>query len=155
MKRLLMIALVLSAAGLLNCTMPVAHADVVANLTVPVTGGASAGCGEAVILDGNMHLLVSVTTDENGGVHLHIHVNTLGVSATGLSSGTVYRSVTVQNTIVNLAGPPPAEASDVFLLRLLGPGRGGNLIATGTSHVTVNANGDVTANFSNFNVSCQ
>ena len=115
---------------------------------------ANGGAGEDVFVSGDIHIVVHVTLDGSGGAHfVEVH-NPQGVSGTGLTTGAMYRGV----------GGSPLDASNVRVgeehtsvrnIMLIGQGPGNNLILHGTFHVTVLADGTVTAFHDNLSLTCK
>jgi hypothetical protein len=153
MKRLMLRAVFSCAMAVI--ALPVTKAEVVTNVSVSVNGTAIAGCSETVSLTGDLHVVVRQTADDSGGVHIGVHANAQDVSAVGLTSGLEYRAAAVQNTAANISGPPPAEISDLLLVRLTAPGRGNNLSITLHTHTTVSATGDVSVSFTVSDAVCR
>lgn len=149
MKRALLLC-VLSLALM----APLAHSEVIAHVTIPVTGAIVYGCVEPILLSGQLNVLVRTTTDAAGGIHFGIHQNAQGVSGIGLYFATPYRSTLAQNTVVIVPGPPPVEMTDVLHLNLIGRGQGSDLHLRSRTHVTINANGEVTADLLDFQLTC-
>jgi hypothetical protein len=63
-----------------------AHAAMVINVSVPTERQvfvpcANGGVGEVIVISGELHALISVTLDANGGVHEHILFNRRGWTA--------------------------------------------------------------------------
>jgi hypothetical protein len=134
-----------SAAVVFNTRFPI-------NLSVAVPC-ANEGAGEVVELSGDLHDLFSYTIDSNGGVHLDVHDNPQGVSGTGLTTGDRYRATGV--TRFNLNSTDTMEVTLVNNFRVIGQGPGNNLLVHDNLHVTVNANGELTASHDNFRVECK
>jgi len=81
-------------------------------------------------------------TDASGGLHAQIHFNVHG-TAVGESSGETYQLHVTLIDQENFGGPPPYEIHEV--LRLTFVGQHTVLQEFSDMHMTVNANGDVTA----------
>jgi hypothetical protein len=114
---------------------------------------ANAGAGELVTLSGTLHVLQHTTIDEAGGVHVTLHVQPAGVSGTGQTTGDRYRGTGVTQQQFNTVGASTQTLLNNF--RIIGEGPRNNLLVHHTFHVTVNANGEVTATVDNFNLECQ
>ena len=113
---------------------------------------ANGGAGEEVALSGPIHDLFHLTFDGAGGVTLKVLDNRQNVSGTGLTTGTSYRgtggtqagdNVKVGETLTN-----------VNTFQVIGQGPGNNFLVHDNFHVTVNADGTVTADHDNFSVDC-
>jgi hypothetical protein len=133
------------AAGVFNAKFPI-HLSA----SVPCANG---GAGEVVELTGDLHDMFSYTIDSNGGVHVDVHDNPQGISGTGLTSGDRYHATGV--TRFNLNSTEAMEVTVVNNFRIIGPGPRNNLLVHDNFHITVNANGDVTASHDNFRVECK
>jgi hypothetical protein len=118
--------------------------------TIPLDAIRSGDCtGEDVELSGTIHLVSQLQSD--GSVVGHI--NYQGVSAVGLTSGTKYRASTVDN--FRLAAPFPSDITSVRTLRLISQGAEDNLLVSFLFHITVNANGETTAQVEDVNIKCE
>lgn len=127
-------------------------AAVVQNTTVPLNAIRSQDCtGGLVQLEGTIHLVALLEGEGTVAGHL----NYQRVTATELTSGTVYRASSVDNFRVDLGGSFPADVTSVRNIHLAGPGGGGNLTVQIVVHLTVTANGDVTAVVESFSSSCR
>jgi hypothetical protein len=117
--------------------------------TIPLDAIRSGDCtGEDVELSGTIHLVSQLQSDgsEVG------HINFQGVSGVGLTSGTTYRSSSVDN--FRLAAPYPSDITSVRSLRLISPGPEDDLLVRFLFHITVNANGEITAEVEDVNFEC-
>jgi hypothetical protein len=113
------------------------------------------GAGEFVQLDGELHILVHTTIDDNGGIHLKSHFQPQGFGGVGLTTGDRYRGVGVtQDALTVHPGGFPATSTFVNNFRMIGQGPGNNFQVHQNVHMTVNANGDVTANVNNSSTTC-
>ena len=133
------------AAVVFNTRFPI-------NLSVSVPC-ANGGAGEVVELTGDLHDLFTVTVDSNGGTHVDVHDNPQGVSGTGLTTGDRYQATGVTRFGLNSTGP--MEVTLINNFRVLGQGPRNNLLVHDNFHITVDANGDVTASHDNFRVECK
>src|SRR5919112_5060673 len=117
--------------------------------TIPLEGIRSGDCtGEDVELSGTIHLVSQLQPDgsEVG------HVNYQGVSGVGLTSGTTYRASSVDS--FRLAAPFPSDITSVRSLRLISPGPDDDLLVKFLFHITVNANGEITAEVEDVDSEC-
>jgi hypothetical protein len=113
---------------------------------------ADGGAGELVVLEGDLHLLLSITADGN---HLSIktHAQPQGITGTGLSTGDKYQGTGVtQDHFTTGLGETFTFVNN---FRIIGEGPGNNFLVHETFHVTINANGEVTATVDNFSVECK
>jgi len=115
------------------------------------------GAGETVSLSGELHTLFFFTHDGTGSLHVVVENNPQGVSGTGLTSGDKYQGtgVTRSDFYVGLPSFTPFIETFVNNFRIIGEGTGNNLLIHETLHITVNANGEVTALFDNFSAECR
>lgn len=107
---------------------------------------ANEGQGEMVALSGSVELVSHSSQDENGGVHLSMHVRPASMTGVGATSGLMYRGT--GGGLVsefNAADGLPAVYTMINNFRIIGQGPGNNLLMHMTIHVTVNANGEQTA----------
>ncbi len=114
---------------------------------------AAGGAGEVVELGGNLHVLFSTTVDDQGGFHAVSHFQPQGVTGTGLTTGDKYQGTGVTRDQFN--GMVGFEFTFVNNFRIIGQGTGNNFLVHNTFHITVNANGDLTAFVDNFSVECK
>jgi len=119
-------------------------------VTVPCAAG---GAGEIVDLTGEVHAVFSVTVDANGGVHIATHFNNAGVNGIGLTTGNKYQA-SGGDYFVSNSGGTANELTFVNNFLLVAPGSGNNLRVHELAHVTVNANGEITAETDNITVDC-
>jgi hypothetical protein len=113
---------------------------------------AADGAGETVDLSGTLHVVLHMTTDGHGGVHIREHFNPQGVSGYGQTTGGKYQATGV--TVEQLNATIGVQSTFINNFRVIGPGRGNDFIVHENFHVTVNANGTVTANVGNTTTSC-
>jgi hypothetical protein len=133
-------------------------AAVTSNTTVPFSDlvfvpCANGGAGEFVQITGDVHELLITTTNNGGGVHVKFHYQPQGLTGVGLVTGDTYRATGVTQGETNVAAG--TETTFINNFRLIGPGPGNNLLIHETVHLTVNANGDVTATHDNLSVECK
>ena len=136
------------------------YAAVVINTSFPVNipvliPCAAGGAGEVVTLTGNLHVLMSVTVNANN-VSFDSHFQAQGISGTGSVTGDKYQAtgITRFNFNADIIGFP-FNTTLVNNFRIIGQGTGNNFVVHQTFHITVNANGTVTAFVDNFSVDCK
>jgi hypothetical protein len=114
---------------------------------------AADGAGELVLIEGILHIVDHVTVSNSGNITLKIHFQPQGATGTGLTTGDTYQSNGVTQETLNINGLP---ITDTFVnnFRLIGPGPGNNLQVHQTIHITINANGDLTADVNNTSITC-
>lgn len=127
------------------------------NLKMPINIGvfipcAAGGAGEVVVLSGNLHVLLQTTINDNS-FHAKAHVQPQGISGTGSVTGDTYHGTGVTQSQFN--GTVGEEFTFINNFRIIGQGRGNNLLIHETFHVTVNANGEITAEVDNFRSECK
>ena len=116
---------------------------------------ANGGVGEYVQLAGTTHILLHVTTDDQGGRHATFHEQQGGVTGVGLTTGDVYRSTGALNSAeTRLVDYLPWTDTYVARRRLIGPGRDNNLLWDVLIHMTLTANGDLTVDIDFGDVQC-
>jgi len=96
-------------------------------------------------------MVTSFTTTASGGTHAQIHTNYQDVS--GTSGTNTYRAVSSNHHTFNSNGAQ-SEFTTIEDVRLISIGPLDNLTIRVTMHTTVNANGQATASFTNFEVVC-
>lgn len=118
---------------------------------------AQATCtGEPIRVGGEVHLVAHVTVDEHGGGVVVLHSNLQGASGTGLLSGTAYEVVTVGNRHGEAVyGSLPQTFTTQVRSLVVAPGGQNNFAMTNAFHVTINANGELTALVSDFSSECR
>ena len=104
--------------------------------------------GEQVELSGVIHLVSQTMPD--GSVLGHF--NYQHVTGIGLSSGIQYRAAAVDQ--VRLEAPFPSSIQSVRHFRLLAQGTEANVLVDAIFHITVNANGEVTAEIDELTTRC-
>jgi hypothetical protein len=136
-----------------------------AALAVPASAGAAAQnivipfegvfdvCGDQVQVSGNVLGTIVVNENPSGGLTIVEKFNPQGVTGTSLSTGATYHGVGLTtDTIVTT----PGATSFTFVNRffLIGEGGAPNALFSETLHLTVNADGTVTANVENVSDVC-
>jgi hypothetical protein len=128
---------------------------VTSNASFPFTETAVTCDNVYVTLTGKMHLLAHVTTDAQGGRHATLQINTEAVKGTD-AAGNSYVSSSTNSDTINEAGSDGAQSEHTVTTKFLLNGKGNlpDLFAKVTMHVTINANGEVTAEVTNVVVNC-
>jgi hypothetical protein len=112
--------------------------------------------GEDVELSGDVHTLIRTTVDSRGGIHVGASFSASDVNGVGLSSGNTYQFHGNQNFEFNTQPPYPYEATLLLTnFGLTSRGSDDNLAVTLYAHFTINANGEVTADFFRPVVKCK
>jgi hypothetical protein len=158
MKKLFAIVGLVTAFSL--SAVAASQAAVTTNVKVPFAQiefvpCANGGAGELVLVEGTLHILTTFTINDNH-VSGKIHFQPQGATGTGLVTGDTYRAtgVTQEEFSDNLTN---GQFEDTFInnFRIIGPGPDNNLLVHQTVHITINANGDVTAVVDNTSVECR
>ena len=141
----LMLATVTQAAVVTNTSVPI-------NITlfVPCANG---GAGEIIEVSGPLHVLESVTFDGHGGFHVHVLFNPQDVTGTGLTTGDKYQGT--GETQFDFNGTVGFTNTYVNNFNMIGQGPGNNFKVHENAHITVNADGTITAFVDNFSFTCQ
>jgi hypothetical protein len=117
---------------------------------------ANDGAGETVDLIGALRISTHTTTDANGGVHVVAHVWPHQVAGMGRSSGARYRGTGGTFQAEHYAEDGfPVTYSLVNNFRIIGQGKGNNLLIHSVVHLTINANGDVTSSVDVSSADCR
>ena len=106
--------------------------------------------GDTVTLTGDLHVQIQFNFNSGGGGNFHMITNPQGLSGTGSVTGAKYQGtgMTQQDETFTAA----VETKFVNRFDIIGQGPGNNFEVHETAHVTINANGTVTASFDNFSV---
>ena len=112
------------------------------------------GCGEAIQLSGTLLAEFSFTEASSGNVEVGFHFNPQGITGVGLTSGATYHATgeTLGTTTTRANG----GISDTFVnnFKIIGHD-GDKLLIHETFHVTINAQGQLTAFVDNFSYVCK
>lgn len=119
-------------------------------LFVPCAAG---GAGEEVHLIGKLHHLVHFIISSTGGVHFKFQSSDQGISGTGLTTGDKYQRTGATNSEFNAKVGEQSTVVDSF--NIIGQGNGNNFLLHVILHITVNANGTMTAEVFDFRVECK
>jgi hypothetical protein len=111
------------------------------------------GAGEEVHLTGKLHHLVHFMINSTGGVHFKFQSSDQGITGTGLTTGDKYHRTGATNSEFNAKVGEETTVVDSF--QVIGQGNGNNFLVHVTLHITVNANGTVTAEVFDFSVECK
>jgi hypothetical protein len=131
------------------------QAAVTTNVSVPITLVVDIPCaGELVVLNGPLHILSTLTFDRAGGFHMVAHFQPQGIRGLGQLSGTKYHATGITEFQTN-AKAVPFETSFVNNFKIIGQGPGNNLLIHENFHLTVNANGRLTALIDNSSSECK
>ena len=129
------------------------------NLQIPTQFHAQNPCaggrfGEIVVFTGNQHLVFGQTSTANGHLSTMIHWNADDVIGVGQYTSYQYRATGVtQDHVVSNAVLPYTETT-TNNYHIIGQGQATNMDLKETTHVTVNANGYVTASVTDYTFVC-
>src|SRR5215470_4548233 len=156
-RRRLISACLAGALIMFGMTLPTpTRAEVVTNTSVPFAALVFIDCApDIVLISGNLHVLISQEVDSNGGVHLKSHFQPQGIDGVGLLTGDTYHATGVTQEHINDHSGNAFEDTFVNNFRIIGQGSGNNFLVHTTFHVTVDANGVVTALASNTSAECK
>ena|SRR5215469_5349732 len=115
---------------------------------------ANGGVGELVDLSGNLNDLVHFSLDNSGGLHVTLHNNPQGVVGAGETTGAKYQGTGVTEEHFNFSSGLPFTFTSVNNFRIIGQGPGNNSVVHENTHITINANGTITASVDNFKATC-
>ena len=141
---------------------PVAEAAVAGttNVNVPfqfvtLVPCAADGAGEVILLEGVLHTLTHFTVNDAGTAVYKSHFQPQRLQGYGLVTGDRYQGTGATQTIsVEHVGGFPFTSSSNNNFRFLGQGRGNNFLVHVVQHITVNAQGNVTAEVAYSRVTC-
>jgi hypothetical protein len=153
MLRRLIIVLAVVATGLLAVTSASATATT-EKIPFDTVLAPEEACGEAIHLSGTLLAQFTSTETPSGNVEVGFHFNPQGITGVGLTSGATYHATgeTLGTTTINAKG----GISDTFVnnFKIIGAGTAQNFLETDVMHLTVNANGDVTATVEKSTIRC-
>ena len=111
---------------------------------------------ESVAFSGDLHLLVGGNITPNGIGHLNIHINNQGVSGVGEDTQDSYQVVGAANLTINtdMYDGNPLVVNAVLHMQFVSQTSADNLRLTINLHITINANGDVTATVGDITSDC-
>jgi hypothetical protein len=130
------------------------------NLAFPVAIAAFVPCandgvGEVVQLAGRLHVLTQTVANASG-ITVKSQLQPQGVNGVGMDSGDRYQGTGVTHSTMSSSAPgADLTFSYVNNFRMIGRGPGNNLMVHETVHVTVNAQGAMTASVDNYRVTCR
>ena len=105
-----------------------------------------------VHLTGTVHGVLTTVENANGTVLVSFSFNPQGVTGVGLVNGLVYHGTGVTRESQTFGDAETHTFVNNF--RLISPGRGGDVMVQQVFHVTLNANGEVTATQDRTTISC-
>ncbi len=121
------------------------------SLSIPC---ANQGNGEVVDFSGSLHVVASSTVNGNN-IHLNLLFNPQGTKGVGETTGDVWQA-TGETRMDLTASVSSFPFTNTFVNNFkLVDGRGGSFLIHENFHVTVNANGTMTASHDNFAFTCR
>jgi hypothetical protein len=114
---------------------------------------ANGGAGEIVYLDGTFLTVFHYTQAASGVTSVTLHQNAQGITATGLTTGDTWHGSGGFTDSSVTVGPGVIAHSSGWS-QLVGVGPVSNLTVHSVSQVTINANGDATADVDIISVTC-
>jgi hypothetical protein len=110
--------------------------------------------GDVLNLNGNIHIVITSTADNNGGYHM---TDTLNSQVTGASILTHVNYVSNENKNDSWSARPPFPVVHTYTYdwTLVSKGATPNWVLHMTMHTTVTANGTPSAIVDNWSASCQ
>jgi len=117
---------------------------------------ANDGAGEIVDVDGPVRLVIRSTTSDSGVVQMFLHGNPQGLTGVGQTTGDVYHGVGSSQDIITMTpSGSPQTFTSINNFMFVGPGTGNNFIVHTIIHLTVNANGEITADIEHDSFECK
>jgi hypothetical protein len=114
------------------------------------------GCGDVIEVTGTLHVLFHITFNAAGGVTVKEHFQPQGATGVGLISGATYQAVgETQQTDTDNGPGPQFEFTFVNNFKMISKGTTANYLVHDTVHLTVNNNGEVTADVVNSSEECR
>jgi len=112
---------------------------------------------EDILIAGTLQEVLHVTFDESGGRHRATLFNAQGLTALGLTSGTVYQVAGPGHSTFNDddSAAPVRERTFYDVINLVGPGQATNLLVRTGFHLTFNSNGEMVASTTVDSVKCR
>jgi len=125
--------------------LPLARAEVVYNVSMPLDGVISNPCtGEDFVMSGSGRLIMRETITANGS-HYGMHFNSEGMRGVGLTSGRMYRVMDSWNESGYIGKGQVITSGETF--QIIGRGGMADFVVHTLFHLTMDANGDMTAFF--------
>lgn len=130
------------------------------NLTIPTLFAAQNPCaggrfGEIVVFTGDQHLVFFESSMSNGHLNTKLHWNAEAVTGVGQYTGFNYLATGVSQEHAVINEPLPYTFTFVNNYHIIGQGQATNMDLHQTTHVTIDANGNLTADVSDYNFSCK
>ncbi len=131
-----------------------ASAEVLENsVLLPYSMSVLSCSGEEVQMTGNLHLIYSVI-DNGDSLYLRYHSQLQGVSGTG-ATGQYHASGVTKDVMDASNASFPFSYTSVYNLRIIGQGPGNNFLVHTVAHVTIGADGEVSADVTSSQAECR
>ncbi|HEX5809032.1 MAG TPA: hypothetical protein VFY25_10235 [Anaerolineales bacterium] len=114
---------------------------------------AAGGAGEEVHVTGTFRIVSQTTIDERGGLHGKYQIFSKGLQGVGLTTGDKYQGKYIFQDRFNSWSTYTHTYGDK--VKLTGEGPGNNLASSFRIHMTVNAQGEVTAYIDTWSWECK
>ena len=120
----------------------IANAESVTPISAPIdqyvwVSCTNGGAGESVRVTGELRYDVQSTRDSSGVYHLGIKSNTLGLTAVGQTSGTVFRGMMTERVNSRAEDYLNMDVRIADMIRFAAPGSGESYALIATSHFIV------------------
>ena len=129
------------------------------SITIPSQFHAQNPCaggrfGEIVVFTGDQHLNFFQSSMKNGQLNTKLQWNAENVTGIGQYTGFEYRATGVTQDHTISSASLPYEYTMINNYHIIGQGQATNMDLHETVHMTINANGDVSAWVSDYNFTC-
>jgi hypothetical protein len=151
--RRLIILLAVAVSALIAATSASANADT-EKIPFDIVLAPEDACGEAIHLSGTLLAMFTFTATPGGNIETGFHFNPQGITGVGLTSGATYHAT--GETLGTTTEKAKGGISDTFVnnFKIIGEGSAQNFLETDVIHLTVNANGVVTATVEKSMIRC-
>jgi len=120
---------------------------------------ANGGYGENVHITGTIHDVFYTNIDRRGCIHVKYVSNAHGIIGTGEVTGDTYHGTGSfkyqEKYCVDPLDSWPQVFNYVDNYRIIGPGPDNNLVLHINAHITINAEGETTVDFENYETDCK
>ena len=149
MRKVLVLLITIAALA-----MPLAAQASATTEKVPFDANVTACNGDVIHISGTLLSIFTETTTPSGGFIVSSHFQPQGIMGVDLTTGTRYVATGLTRDI--LVTSPSGGSTETFVNRFHIQATSGaeSFIVSEVFHITVNANGDVTAFVDNFSSTC-
>ena len=113
------------------------------------------GVGEFIEFTGSIHKMLYIKIDNNGIWHWKFHNHPIGVKGIGLTTGDIYNVNGGMSSITKTTPDMlPINMNYIDKTKIIGPGPDNNYSMYIHEHMTMNANGEITVEFSDIRIEC-